>query len=65
MLYAMKEEHPEAVKEYLSPIFSQWNDAFIAILNKRTTDDPEIEVAEWGLKVDIIKVPIIYRTCCA
>ncbi|KAG0068374.1 hypothetical protein BGZ89_004825 [Linnemannia elongata] len=55
MLYAMKEEHPEAVKEYLSPIFSQWNDAFITILNKRTTDDPEIEVAEWGLKVDIIK----------
>ncbi|KAF9145048.1 hypothetical protein BG015_012018 [Linnemannia schmuckeri] len=55
MLYMMKEEHPEAVKEYLSPIFSQWNDAFITILNKRTTDDPEIEVAEWGLKVDIIK----------
>ncbi|KAG0276851.1 hypothetical protein BGZ95_006953 [Linnemannia exigua] len=55
MLYTIKEEHPEAVKEYLSPIFSQWNDSFIAILNKRTTDNPEIEVAEWGLKVDIIK----------
>ncbi|KAG0321166.1 Importin 9 [Linnemannia gamsii] len=50
-----EQEHSEAVREYLSPIFSQWNDAFIAILNKRTTDDPEIEVAEWGLKVDIIK----------
>jgi hypothetical protein len=60
MLFTIKEEHSEAVREYLSPIFSQWNDAFIAILNKRTTDDPEIEVAEWGLKVDIIKVPIIY-----
>ncbi|KAF9931149.1 hypothetical protein FBU30_010685 [Linnemannia zychae] len=55
MLYTIKEEHPEAVKEYLSPIFSQWNDAFITILNKRTTVNPEIEVAEWGLKVEIIK----------
>ncbi|KAF9103924.1 hypothetical protein BGX29_002731 [Mortierella sp. GBA35] len=55
MLYTIKEEHPDAVKEYLSPIFSQWNDAFITILNKRTTVNPEIEVAEWGLKLDIIK----------
>ncbi|KAI1299168.1 hypothetical protein EDD11_006488 [Mortierella claussenii] len=55
MLYAMKEEHPEAVKAYLAPILGQWNDAFLTIMNKRTTDDPEIEVAEWGLKTEVLK----------
>lgn len=56
MLYTIKEEHPEAVKEYLTPIIGSWNEAFIAILNKRTLDNPEIEVGEWGLKTEILKV---------
>jgi hypothetical protein len=56
MLYTIKEEHPEAVKEYLTPIIGSWNVAFIAILNKRTLDNPEIEVGEWGLKTEILKV---------
>ncbi|KAG0261216.1 hypothetical protein BG011_001257 [Mortierella polycephala] len=55
MLYTIKEEHPEAVKTYLTPIIGQWNEAFIAILNKRTADIPEVEVAEWGLKTEILK----------
>ncbi|KAK3819975.1 MAG: armadillo-type protein [Benniella sp.] len=55
MLYTIKEEHPEAVKEYLTPIIGSWNEAFIAILNKRTLDNPEIEVGEWGLKTEILK----------
>ncbi|KAF8937564.1 armadillo-type protein [Dissophora ornata] len=55
MLYTIKEEHPEAVKAYLTPIFNQWNDAFLAILNERTTKVPEIEEAEWGLKTEILK----------
>jgi hypothetical protein len=56
MLFTIKDEHPEDVKTYLTPIFADWNDAFLAILNKRTTDSPEIEVAEWGLKAEILKV---------
>lgn len=56
MLYTIKDEHPEAVKTYLTPIFAEWNDVFLAILNKRTTESPEIEVAEWGLKAEILKV---------
>ncbi|KAG0347825.1 hypothetical protein BG004_006848 [Podila humilis] len=55
MLYTIKEEHPEAVKSYLVPIIGHWNEAFVAVLNKRTTDVPEIEVAEWGLKTEILK----------
>ncbi|KAF9198116.1 hypothetical protein BGZ49_001176 [Haplosporangium sp. Z 27] len=55
MLYTIKEEHPEAVKMYLTPIIGQWNEAFIAILNKRTADNPEVEVGEWGLKTEILK----------
>ncbi|KAG0243915.1 armadillo-type protein [Mortierella sp. GBAus27b] len=55
MLYTIKEEHPEAVKEYLVPIIGSWNEAFIVILNKRTTDNPEVEVGEWGLKTEILK----------
>ncbi|KAG0046042.1 hypothetical protein BGZ83_008754 [Gryganskiella cystojenkinii] len=55
MLYTIKDEHPESVKTYLTPIFAEWNDAFLAILNKRTTEPPEIEVAEWGLKAEILK----------
>lgn len=56
MLYTIKEEHPEAVKAYLVPIIGQWNEAFIVILNKRTADVPEVEVGEWGLKTEILKV---------
>lgn len=56
MLYTIKEEHPEAVKMYLTPIIGQWNEAFVTILNKRTAEVPEIEVAEWGLKTEILKV---------
>ncbi|KAI1321026.1 hypothetical protein EDD11_008607 [Mortierella claussenii] len=55
MLYTIKEEHPEAVKTYLTPIIGQWNEAFITILNKRTADIPEVEVGEWGLKTEILK----------
>ncbi|KAG0250956.1 hypothetical protein BG011_007955 [Mortierella polycephala] len=55
MLHTIKEEHSEAVKAYLTPIFSQWNDVFMTVLNTRTTEVPEIEVAEWGLKTEIIK----------
>ncbi|KAG0356145.1 hypothetical protein BG005_004912 [Podila minutissima] len=55
MLYTIKEEHPEAVKMYLTPIIGQWNEAFVTILNKRTAEVPEIEVAEWGLKTEILK----------
>ncbi|KAF9426444.1 hypothetical protein BGZ94_006510 [Podila epigama] len=55
MLYTIKEEHPEAVKMYLTPIIGQWTEAFIVILNKRTADVPEIEVSEWGLKTEILK----------
>ncbi|ORZ27537.1 armadillo-type protein [Lobosporangium transversale] len=55
MLYTIKEEHPEAVKVYLTPFIGQWNEAFIAILNTRTADVPEIEVGEWGLKTEILK----------
>ena len=56
MLYTIKEEHPEAIKQYLTPIIGQWNEAFVAILNKRTSENPEIEVGEWGLKTEILKV---------
>jgi hypothetical protein len=59
MLYTIKEEHPEAVKMYLTPIIGQWNEAFVTILNKRTADVPEIEVAEWGLKTEILKVRVL------
>lgn len=59
MLYTIKEEHPEAVKMYLTPIIGQWNEAFVTILNKRTADVPEIEVAEWGLKTEILKVSVL------
>ncbi|KAG0294306.1 hypothetical protein BGZ98_001817 [Dissophora globulifera] len=55
MLYTIKEEHPDAVKSYLTPIFGQWNDVFLNILNKRTPNISEIEVAEWGLKTEIVK----------
>ncbi|KAF9083483.1 hypothetical protein BGX23_011399 [Mortierella sp. AD031] len=40
MLYTIKEEHPEAIKQYLTPIIGQWNEAF---------------VGEWGLKTEILK----------
>ena len=56
MLYTIKEEHPEAVKTYLTPIIGQWNEAFVIILNKSTTDSLEVEVGEWGLKTEILKV---------
>ncbi|KAF9279348.1 hypothetical protein BGZ88_012798 [Linnemannia elongata] len=55
MLYTIKEEHPEAIKTYLTPIIGQWMEAFIVILNKRTSENPEIEVGEWGLKTEILK----------
>ncbi|GJJ78574.1 importin-9 [Entomortierella parvispora] len=55
MLYTIKEEHPEAVKTYLTPIIGQWNEAFVIILNKSTTDTPQVEVGEWGLKTEILK----------
>ncbi|KAF9571426.1 hypothetical protein BGW38_008614, partial [Lunasporangiospora selenospora] len=55
MLYTIKEEHPEAVKIYLNPIFSSWMDVFLVILNKRTADNAEVEVGEWGLKTEILK----------
>ncbi|KAF9571457.1 hypothetical protein EC968_000488 [Mortierella alpina] len=55
MLYTIKEEHPEAIKTYLVPIIGQWNEAFIVILNKRTADIAEVEVAERGLKTEILK----------
>jgi len=58
MLFTIKDEHPEDVKTYLTPIFADWNDAFLTILNKRTTESPEIEVAEWGLKAEILKVAL-------
>lgn len=44
---------------YLTPIIGQWNEAFVTILNKRTADVPEIEVAEWGLKTEILKVGVL------
>lgn len=56
MMFTVKETHPEAVKLYLKPIIGQWNEAFISILNKRTTDNPEIEVAEWRLKSEVLRV---------
>jgi len=59
MLYTIKEEHPEAIKTYLVPIIGQWNEAFIVILNKRTADIAEVEVAERGLKTEILKVFLI------
>ncbi|KAF9211537.1 hypothetical protein BGZ59_007935 [Podila verticillata] len=55
MMFTVKEEHPEAVMLYLKPIIGQWNEAFISILNKRTTDNPEIEVAEWRLKSEVLR----------
>ena len=60
MLYTIKEEHPEAVRTYLTPIIGQWNEAFVVILNKRSADVPEVEVGEWGLKTDILKVLTLY-----
>lgn len=59
MMFTVKEEHPDAVKLYLNPIIGQWNEAFISILNKRTTDNPEIEVAEWRLKSEVLRVRTI------
>ncbi|KAG0092221.1 hypothetical protein BGZ93_003846 [Podila epicladia] len=55
MMFTVKETHPEAVKLYLKPIIGQWNEAFISILSKRTTDNPEIEVAEWRLKSEVLR----------
>jgi len=56
MLYTIKEEHPEAIKIYLTPILPEWMETFIVILNKRTSENLEIEVGEWGLKTEILKV---------
>ncbi|KAF9910763.1 hypothetical protein BX616_010777 [Lobosporangium transversale] len=55
MLHTLKSEYPEAVTTFLTPIFGQWNDAFLNILNIRTTNISEVEDAEWSLKTEILK----------
>ncbi|KAG0198042.1 Importin 9 [Mortierella sp. GBA30] len=55
MLFTIKEEHPEAVRTYLAPIFDQWNNVFLAVLNKSSGMD----AAEWGLKAEIIRCIVL------
>ena len=52
----LKEEHPEAIEPFLKPILPEWLQVFSNILKKRTVDNEEIEIEEYGLKLEVVKV---------
>ncbi|KAG0343942.1 hypothetical protein BG004_004876 [Podila humilis] len=54
MMFTIKGEYPNVLKLYLEPAIGHWTEAFISILNRRTTYSPEIEVAEWRLKSEVL-----------
>ncbi|RUS35306.1 armadillo-type protein [Jimgerdemannia flammicorona] len=55
MLFTLKEEHPESAEQFLQPVMAQWIEAFVRILKHRTQGNEELQMAEYGLKMEVVK----------
>lgn len=56
MLNTLKEEHPEAADRFMQPIMSLWTEAFLGVLRHRAQGSEAIQMAEYGLKMEVVKV---------
>lgn len=62
MLQTMRDDNPQAVDQFMAPILPQWMQAFHSILSHHVQGDAEKATAEYGLKMEVLKVKIVKRT---
>ncbi|RUS18224.1 hypothetical protein BC937DRAFT_89014 [Endogone sp. FLAS-F59071] len=55
MLNTLKEEHPDAADRFLQPVMSLWTEAFLGVLRHRAQGSEAIQMAEYGLKMEVVK----------
>lgn len=58
----MRDDNPQAVDQFMAPILPQWMQAFHSILSHHVQGNAEKATAEYGLKMEVLKVKIIKRT---